>query len=224
MLTLRDFSLSCGGETLLQNVNVAFKPGNVYALLGTNGIGKTCLLQAIVGADVEHQGSILADGIPSADHGLFRRLVAAAFETDDFVGRRFTGREFLSIGAKIWGAGDVSEELVVLLDMGSFIDKRIESYSLGMRQLLRVALAVQTGARYVLIDEPFNGLDPIRAELLGRLLRKLAEAERCVVMPTHDLTHADAFCDEGVAISNETLVFGGGELKPSELFASCYQN
>lgn len=224
MLSLRNFNLSCGGEELLTNVDADFEPGKIYALLGTNGIGKTCLLQALTGSATRQHESVVADGVSAMECVTYRKLVAATFETDGFVSGRFSGRELLPMIAALWKTDDASESLVSSLDMSAFVDKRIGSYSLGMRQLLRIAFTVQTGARYLLVDEPFNGLDPIKAELLGELLLRLKEAERCVIMPTHDLAHADAFCDEGVAISNETLAFGGGEFKPSELFAHCYQN
>ena len=106
----------------------------------------------------------------------------------------------------MWPHARDIEEIVEQTQIGEFAKMRIRTLSQGMKQQLTLAIAYATGARYLLLDEPMNALDPSRVYLHSEILRKLADSGTCIIMSSHILDSVDRLCDEILFLKDGRLI------------------
>ncbi|MBW8801916.1 MAG: ATP-binding cassette domain-containing protein, partial [Streptomyces sp.] len=187
-VTLCGLTKQFGAVAALADVSVDFAPGEVTGFLGPNGAGKTTAMRLILGLARPSAGSALIGGRRYAELDRPRRIVGAVIETAGFHTGR-TGRAHLSILALGAGVGAARvEEVLDVVELAGAADRRIGTYSLGMRQRLALAGALLGDPAVLLLDEPANGLDPEGIAWLRRTLRGLAGQGRTVVVSSHVLS------------------------------------
>ncbi|MBT1181402.1 MULTISPECIES: ABC transporter ATP-binding protein [unclassified Bifidobacterium] len=165
------------------------RPGQVLAVAGSNGAGKSTTLRMVLGLSAPSQGRALVMGCP------YRRLEQPGLHVGVFLGGRLgdesmTGGEYLTFMAGMMGLPDVRRRVRhVLRDCG--LDRwpkaRIKGYSTGMRQRLGVAGAMLADAPIIVLDEPFNGLDIAGRLWLHGLLQQWAAAGKTVILAAHEI-------------------------------------
>lgn len=188
-----------GAHEVLRGVDLHIARGEWFCLLGPNGVGKSTLLNCLTGrmrpvaGDIDVCGhSILTQPLAA------KRFLGVASAPEQLPGL-LTGRQCLEVYALAKGLTSVDAELLdisVRLKFTGFMDKCVDTYSLGTRQKLAVLLALLGDPALIVLDEAFNGLDPASASTLKRLLRDRLAASRCaVLLATHSLDivehHAD---------------------------------
>lgn len=186
---------------VLQDVSLAVRPGERVALLGHNGAGKTTLMKLILSLVPADAGSISIAGIPAGSDGA-RKAVAYLPESVSFH-RSLTGREQLTLFARLAGTG--RQPVAALLDrvgLSDAADRRIETWSKGMRQRLGLAQVLLGRPRAALLDEPTSGLDPISRHSLYEIIDELAARGTGVLIASHVLTEVEARTDR-IAIMRE---------------------
>lgn len=206
MLRMTDLSLRYGRNLLIDGVSYAFAPGTVVGLVAPNGAGKTTLMRALAclpGA--RPSGSISVDDIPAADETAFRRRVFYAPEAHVLLYPDLTVRAHLRMARDLWGSGRDLTETSRACGIDGFLGKRVRSLSQGMRQQAALAVSYLTGARYLLLDEPMNALDPTNVARHTRLLRERASAGDCVVLSSHILDNVDRVADTILFIKDGKL-------------------
>lgn len=201
------------GEVLgVNRVSLSIPPG-ITTLVGPNGSGKTTLMNLITGLVQPSSGRISVLGLTSGDADRFFRQVGYCTQIDSFP-RRLTGWEFLLDALLLHGMGEGEAfrlagealERVRLSDAGA---RRIESYSKGMRQKIRLAMAIAHHPRVLVLDEPLNGLDPMaRAESLG-LFQELSRQGIHLVISSHILDEVDRISDRVILITGGYIVAEG---------------
>jgi len=185
--------------------------GQVTGFLGANGAGKTTTLRMALGLIRPTEGQALIGGRPYAQLAHPRREVGAVLEaTAAHPGRR--GRDHLRIlaGAARIGSGRV-EEVLDLVSLTDAADRRVGTYSLGMRQRLALAGALLGDPSVLVLDEPANGLDPAGMAWLRGMLRDLAGQGRAVLLSSHVLSEVEQTVDR-VAIIHEGRLRYAGQL------------
>ena len=198
------------GTHILDDVSITLAEGERVALLGHNGAGKSTLIKAILGLTTIDAGQISICGyVPGSTYA--RAAVAYLPEAVAFQGA-LTGREVFEMFASL--AGRSRAEAGTLLErvgLDSAADRRVATYSKGMRQRLGLAQALLGQPRVALLDEPTSGLDPVSRQDLYSIIDELAAAGTSVLIASHALTEVEARTDriailrEGRLVANDNL-------------------
>ena len=202
MLELKNITKVYGKKTALQDVSVAFAPGQIVGLFGENGAGKTTLMKCILGL-ISHKGEVTLDGeaigcgniarlsFATCEHSFFPRLSPKAH-------REFYGEHFPRFNDKRFAA---------LMDFFSLpMDKALRSYSVGMQNQFEVVLALSQGADYILMDEPFAGNDIFNREDFYKVLLGILTEQETVILSTHLLEEVKDFISRAVLLREGRIV------------------
>ncbi|MCA0872500.1 ABC transporter ATP-binding protein [Seohaeicola saemankumensis] len=208
-LTIRAASKMRGKTQVLFDVDLTVAPGERVALLGHNGAGKSTLMKTILGLTPLNGGSISVAG---AKPGSAAARGATAFlpEAVSFH-PALTGREQLTLFARLDGQRADVPGLLGRVGLGDALDRRIGTYSKGMRQRLGLAQVLLGKPKVALLDEPTSGLDPISRQDLYAIIDELAAQGTAVLIASHALTEVEARTDriailrKGVKVADDTL-------------------
>jgi ABC-2 type transport system ATP-binding protein len=198
-----------GAVTALDDLTFSVRPGVVTGFLGPNGAGKTTTLRCLLGLVAPTSGSATIDGRRYRDLEHPLATVGAALEAADFHPGR-TARAHLQVIALASGVPrDRVDQLLGLVGLEEFADRRVGGYSLGMRQRLGLAQALLGDPPVLILDEPANGLDPAGIAWLRQFLRSLAADGRTVLVSSHVLSEVEQTVDDIVVIARGRLVRQG---------------
>lgn len=210
VIELEDLQVALGGRPVLRGLTAALR-GKCIGLLGPNGAGKSTLINTLLGFHEPRQGHARVFGRDvTAESRAVRSRVGYMPENDAFVAD-MTGVRFVRLMAELSGlrpqlALERTHEAFVLVGLGEARYRKLGTYSLGMKQLAKLAQAVVHGPRLLLLDEPTNGLDPPgRARMLD-LIRMLRDADGVhVVICSHLLRDVEECCDEVLILKDGTV-------------------
>ncbi|GAB2527956.1 ABC transporter ATP-binding protein [Paramicrobacterium agarici] len=198
-----------GGFAAVNDISFSVKPGRVTGFLGPNGAGKTTSLRTLLGLVNPTSGSATFGGTRYRDLPTPLTTVGAALEAASFHPGR-SARHHLEIYARAAGLPLArAREVLTLVGLDPFVDKRVGGYSLGMRQRLGLAYAMLGDPRVLVLDEPVNGLDPEGIKWIRELLRGLAAEGRTVLISSHLLSEVQQTVDDVVIISKGEIVHEG---------------
>ncbi len=198
-----------GKACVLNDVDLSVAPGERVALLGHNGAGKSTLIKTILGLTPLSGGSISVNGAKPGS-GAARRATAFLPEAVSFH-PALTGREQLTLFARLDGAAADIEGLLERVGLDDAMDRRIGAYSKGMRQRLGLAQVLLGQPAVALLDEPTSGLDPVSRQDLYAIIDDLAAQGTAVLIASHALTEVEAQTDriailrKGVKVADDTL-------------------
>jgi len=194
MLETVNLTKNFNGHAAVSRLNLSVKPGEVFALLGPNGAGKTTTINLLLGFLTPDDGEARVNGVSVAADPIAARRQLAYIPEQVMLYPRFTGVENLDYFSTLGGRRHTRQELLALLKrcglQAEAADRRVSTYSKGMRQKVGISLALATEAKALLLDEPTSGLDPAASHEFSQLLRKLAGQGVAVLMATHDLFRA----------------------------------
>jgi ABC-2 type transport system ATP-binding protein len=198
----------------VRGIDLAIQPGEIFGFLGPNGAGKTTTLRMLTTLLPIDSGEAFVAGADVRRHpGEVRRRIG-------YVGQLggtdlpATGRENLLLQGQIYGlsaaeARQRAEELIRVLELGSFIDRIARTYSGGQKRRLEVALGVIHRPAVLFLDEPTTGLDPQNRANLWDQLRRLREGGTTICLTTHYLEEADQLSDRLVIIDHGRIIADG---------------
>jgi ABC-2 type transport system ATP-binding protein len=188
MIELKDVSRWYGSVVAVNAVNCSVGPG-ITGLLGPNGAGKSTVLHMIAGLLSPSGGSVTIDGARAVGNAEIYRTVGFVPERET-VQPFLTGREFVRMNASLHQLRDVgaaTDRAIRLVDLESAQNRKIGTYSKGMRQRIKLAGAMVHEPRTLLLDEPFNGMDPRQRVHMMDVLRQLADGGATVLISSHIL-------------------------------------
>jgi ABC-2 type transport system ATP-binding protein len=204
VLTLEVASRWYGNVVAVNGISMTVHPG-VTGLLGPNGAGKTTLIALMSGFLAPSAGTVTLDGEPVWRHTDAYRTIGLVPERELSFGY-LTGRQFVIANAELQGladAGAAAERALRVVEMVEPAGRRIGTYSKGMRQRVKLASALVHDPAVLLLDEPFNGVDPRQRLHLMTLLRRMGAEGRTVLFSSHILEEV-----EQVARQIEVVVSG----------------
>jgi ABC-2 type transport system permease protein len=199
----------------LRSLSLHVAEGEIVGLLGSNGAGKTTLLKTLATLVVPDGGEGWISGYPLEDEDGVRRSVGLMTSEERSFYWRLTGRENLHFFASMYGLdkGDVDERLRQLLDLlhlDDFIDRRFDAYSSGMKQRLALARSLLHRPRVLLLDEPTRSIDPVESLSLRATIAEMAREESmAVLLVTHNLREMEMLCHRVVVVREGVEVFQG---------------
>jgi ABC-2 type transport system ATP-binding protein len=185
-----------GNVVAVNDVTFSVGPG-LTALLGPNGAGKTTLLHLLAGLLAPSAGTVRIDGRSPWRHPELFRQVGLVAEREGLP-TYLTGRAFLELVATLHGLRQPPRAAaagLALLGLQAVGDRAIAGYSQGMRQRLKLAAALIHDPPILLLDEPFNGLDPRQRLQMAGLLREMAAAGRVILLSSHILEEVERVAD-----------------------------
>ena len=191
-IELRNVSRWYGNVVAVNDVTMSIGPG-VTGLLGPNGAGKSTLLHMMAGFLPPSRGELTINTRPSWRNAAIYRVIGLVPERDS-VYSFLTGRQFVLATAKLHelpDPGAAAARAIDLLDMADVAGRKIATYSKGMRQRIKVAGALVHDPEVLLLDEPFNGMDPRQRLHMMDLLDKLGSEGRTILFSSHILEEVE---------------------------------
>jgi ABC-2 type transport system ATP-binding protein len=195
-----------GDIAVVEDLTFSLAPGSVTGFLGPNGAGKTTTLRVLLGLAEPTAGEALVFGRRYRELDAPARQVGAVLESGDFDPGR-SGRNHLRVLAL---AAEVPpgrvDEVLDLVGLTRAADRRVQTYSLGMRQRLGLAGALLGAPALLVLDEPANGLDPAGVHWLRAFVRRFAEQGGTVLIASHALAEVAQSVDQVVILDSGRLV------------------
>ena len=191
-LVLDGVSRWFGHVVAVNDVSMTIGPG-VTGLLGPNGAGKTTLLGMMSGFLAPSSGTVTLDGAPVWRNTETYRHLGLVPEREISFGY-LTGRQFVRANAdlhRLPDAADATERALARVEMTEPADRRIDTYSKGMRQRVKIAAALVHSPGVLLLDEPFNGVDPRQRMQLMDLLHRMGEEGSTILFSSHILEEVE---------------------------------
>ncbi|MGL5002287.1 MAG: ABC transporter ATP-binding protein [Casimicrobium sp.] len=195
MLQTVELCKSFGATQALDRVSLNVQPGEIYCLLGANGAGKTTLINVFLNFLEPTSGQALVGGKVVAQEAAETKRLLAYIPEQVMLYGALSGIENLKYFSALAIGKETSKERLVSLLIEAGLDeaatqRRVSTYSKGMRQKVGIAIALAKGAKALLLDEPTSGLDPKASAEFSQLLRNARDAGVAILATTHDLFHA----------------------------------
>jgi ABC-2 type transport system ATP-binding protein len=211
VLELRDVGKLYGDFKAVDNLSFSLERGAIYGFLGPNGAGKTTTIRMILDIIRPSSGTISVLGNFSAhqvrnqigylpeEKGLYKKMrawsVVAYFATLKGLGRREAKRRAF--------------ELLERYGLKDFANQRTDALSKGMAQKVQVLAAIAHDPEFVILDEPFSGLDPVNQQVMEEIIREMVARNRTVLFSTHVMQHAERLCHRILLLARGRKIFDG---------------
>jgi ABC-2 type transport system ATP-binding protein len=209
-ILLTDVSRWYGNVVAVNDVSFEVGPG-ITGLLGPNGAGKTTLLHLMAGFLAPSAGQVRLDETPTWRHSEIYRSIGFVPERES-VQSFLTGRQFVLAAARLHALGDAesaAERAIDLVDLRDAAGRTIGGYSKGMRQRIKVAAALVHDPQVLILDEPFNGMDPRQRLHMMNLLREMAGEGRTILFSSHILEEVERISDRVLVVVAGRLAAAG---------------
>ncbi len=212
-IIIENLSKSYNKVEVLKNLSLEISPGQCYCLLGKNGAGKSTLLNIVSDLILPDSGSVKIFGFDYQTNPLrIKRLTGILPEHLPLI-NELTGIQYLKLVGLFYSVAknilnDRIDSLVsYFFDETSFLQKRIESYSKGMKMKLAFCSTLLHKPRILILDEPFNGWDPVSVNLLIEFLNSFLDEDRIIIISSHDLLYIDKIATHIGVLDKNRLIF-----------------
>ena len=190
MIEIIDLSKKYGNNAILENVSCSLENQRIYALVGVNGIGKSTLLNAVTQPANLDSGKVEVDGINSQKYESKFHFFYVPDSKEMFL--NLTGNEYLKCIIQLYRqdvvkSDETLKKLSIAFKLDRSLNEYIANYSLGMKQKVYLMAAFLSGAGNLILDEPFNGLDPESVAMLKNLLSEYRDRGNLVLFSIHNL-------------------------------------
>ncbi len=214
MLKIENLTKKYGDKVAVNNLSLEINKGEIYGFIGHNGAGKTTTLKCVVGISDFDAGKITLNGVSVKESPVeYKKKIAYIPDNPDLY-EYMTGIKFLNFISDIFGIDTntrkekidkLSEQFEIKNDLG----KPISTYSHGMKQKLAIIAAWIHSPEFIIMDEPFVGLDPKAAYILKGMMREACDNGCAIFFSTHVLEVAEKLCDKIAIIKKGDLIKSG---------------
>ena len=205
MIEIKDLSFSYGKEPVLKSITTSFEEGRIYGLLGENGVGKTTLLTLLCGLKKVGSGSITTDGENPFDRTP-SLLEKQYYLPDEVAPTPMTADGYAKERGRFWPLYDHEKFLHIMKEFENDPDKKMSQMSAGQLKKTYIAFALATGAKYLFMDEPTNGLDiPSKAQFRSAIMSHTAE-ESTIVISTHQVRDLENIIDPVIILDKQEVL------------------
>lgn len=214
MLKIENLTKKYGDKVAVNNLSLEINKGEIYGFIGHNGAGKTTTLKCVVGISDFDEGKITLNGVSVKENPVeYKKKIAYIPDNPDLY-EYMTGIKFLNFISDVFGINTntrkekidkLSEQFEIKNDLG----KPISTYSHGMKQKLAIIAAWIHSPEFIIMDEPFVGLDPKAAYILKGMMREACDNGCAIFFSTHVLEVAEKLCDKIAIIKKGDLIKSG---------------
>jgi ABC-2 type transport system ATP-binding protein len=218
-VTIENLKKSYGSVSAVRGVSLSIQPGEIFGLLGPNGAGKTTTIRCLCTLAIPDEGRMEVMGLSVVDQPRQVRQRLGYIAQEIALDKVLTGRELLQLQADLYHiprgvARQRIDQMIALLELGDWADRKTVTYSGGLRKRLDLALGLLHQPDVLVLDEPTVGLDIETRSAVWDFLRQLQAAGTTVLITSHYLEEVDALADR-VAIIDQGQVIAAGS--PSTL-------
>ena len=212
MLEIKKISKTYSNKVAVKNINLKVNNGDICAILGRNGAGKTTILKAAAGILDFNNGDILIENLSVLNNSLdYKKEIAYIPDIPD-VYEFLTGFDYLNFICDVY---DVKEREEIIkkysdfFELSFFLGNQISTYSRGMKQKLLIIASLIHEPRVLLFDEPFNSLDSYGIDKLKEVFKSLSKIGTAILFTTNKLYETENLCNKIALLSNgEILEYG----------------
>ncbi len=205
-LIVDSLSSGYGKSNVVEDVSFSIEGGEVFGLVGLNGVGKTTLIKTILGLRDVRSGHVTHQGKEAIAY------LPERFDPPWFL----SGYDFISFSLSLYKKKISYEDAKIAAQSvsldSSFLKKRVTTYSKGMRQKLGLLATVLTECPLLILDEPMSGLDPKARQEVKKIILSAKAAGRSVFMSSHILADIGELCDRVAVFHNKSIIFCGTPL------------
>jgi len=200
MLKVKNLSKNFNGLVAVDKVFFEAQGGEIFGLLGPNGAGKTTTIRVIATVLSPSSGTAEVAGFDILKNPVEVRQNLGLLTSEIGLYDRFTARENLRYFGKLYGLTGQSLEnrinqLVKILEMEKFADRRAGKFSTGMKQRVAIARSIIHDPKVIIFDEPTAGLDVVASQTVINYMKQAKQEGKLVILSTHDMNHAQQLCD-----------------------------
>jgi len=205
MIEIKDLSFSYGKTPVLKNITTTLEEGKIYGLLGENGVGKTTLLTLLCGLKKVGGGSITTDGEDPFDRTP-SLLEKQYYLPDEVAPTPMTADGYAKERGRFWPLYDHEKFLHIMKEFENDPDKKMNQMSAGQLKKTYIAFALATGAKYLFMDEPTNGLDiPSKTQFRSAIMSHTAD-ESTIVISTHQVRDLENIIDPVIILDKQDVL------------------
>lgn len=209
IVRLQNLSKTIRGKQIIQQLNLDLYPGQITGFLGPNGAGKTTTIRMMTGLMYPSEGKVIIDGQSLQEHYEDAISKVGVIVENPEMYKYLSGYKNLLHFARMHKnvSKERIDEVVLQVGLEKRIHEKVSTYSLGMRQRLGLAQALLHRPKFLILDEPTNGLDPAGIREFRMYLRKIADEEDVsVFVSSHLLSEIELMCDRVAVIQNGKLI------------------
>lgn len=200
---------SYGDFEVLKGIDLEVEEGEIFGILGPNGVGKTTLFQTVLGLLQEDSGKVLIDGEEHDDSKAIKQKISYLPSDISFYGN-MTARRNLEFFSKLAETDPDIDELIELVELQDDADRKVGDFSTGMKKRLGIAQSLIKDPEIIIYDEPTTGLDPQGKKQFKDLARKVNEERgKTILISSHITTEIDTLCDRFAILKDGEAVASG---------------
>ena len=199
-MKLQHITKKYGQNTVLDDIDFDFGESQIVGLIGKNGVGKTTLMKVMNNNIINYQGKV---DMPKSEN------VGYLIEHPKLYGNK-TGLFNLKLFAQVLGDGfdkEYANHIIEAFGMKPYIKKKVNKYSMGMKQKLSIAVSLMNKPKYLILDEPTNGMDPDGSiDVLKTIQSLVQQLEMKILISSHNLEDIELICDRAVFLRDGKFV------------------
>lgn len=206
ILKVNNLSKSYGNNSVLTDVSFEIKEPMILALVGPNGAGKSTLLNCITNLVKYDKGSIEVLGMKNDNPDIFKEI--SYLKDNTVLYPYLSGYDHLKYIADIQNLPKSRiDEVIDIIGIRDYVNKRIESLSLGMKQHILLAMAIMNSPKFIIMDEPLTGLDPDSIIQTRNLILSLFKSGTTILLSSHTLSEIDYITSDIIFLSKGTVIY-----------------
>ncbi len=220
-ISVKGLKKSYKSVTVLEGVNFEVKAGSIFALLGSNGTGKTTIVKILTTLLKHDSGAAIVNGFDVAANPYNVRQSISLTGQFAAVDEILSGRENLIMIARLRHLKNprrVAEELLGRFGLTDAADRRVSTYSGGMRRRLDIAMSLAGESQLIFLDEPTTGLDPEARIEVWKFIKELSQNGKTVFLTTQYLEEAEQLADRIAILQNGKIIVNGTLAELKKLF------
>ncbi|MCI2772351.1 phenol-soluble modulin export ABC transporter ATP-binding protein PmtC [Staphylococcus warneri] len=199
-MKLEQITKKYGQNTVIDHIDFDFGNSQIVGLIGKNGVGKTTLMKVMNGNIINYEGKV---NLPNNEN------VGYLIEHPKLYDNK-TGLYNLKLFAQVLGKGfdkEYADHIIDTFGMRPYIKKKVKKYSMGMKQKLAIAVSLMNKPKYLILDEPTNGMDPDGSiDVLKTIQSLVKQLEMKILISSHKLEDIELICDRAVFLRDGTFV------------------
>ena len=211
MIIAKALKKQYGNQVAIEHVDIRVEPGSIVGFVGPNGAGKSTSLRIIAGLEVPDSGTCEIDGEPAGHLSSPWSQVGTLLDRQGVNGELTATRAIRAIGDAYGVPAKQAMEVLDIVDLTRAQNRKVRTFSLGMKQRLNLAIALVANPDYLILDETMNGLDPDGIMWLRDFFRRYRDEGGGILLSSHTLTEVEAVADEIIVIKGGRTVWAGGK-------------
>lgn len=208
MIQLEHITKRFGKLTVLDDISFSIEKGGTFAVLGPNGSGKTTILKIILGMVLPQKGEVLINENKVLNTWNYRKDIRYLPQIAQFPDN-LTVSELIKMIKDLRNMPSREEEIIEMIGLGKFLDKKLGNLSGGTRQKVNIVLAFMFDSPILILDEPTAGLDPVSLIRLKELIEKEKSEGKIILITTHILSLVESLADEIIFLLEGNIHFRG---------------